>query len=89
MPPRLIEAARLNRGARILDVACGTGVLTVEAAKAVSPGGAAVGVDLNSGMLAVTQQHAPIDPWCRSGCGRDAAALAVSALLGAAEPLVR
>ena len=62
-PPRLLEAARLEPGARVLDVACGTGVLTVEAARVVSPGGMAVGVDLNPGMLAVARRKAPEIHW--------------------------
>ena len=31
-PPRIIEAAQVGPGMRVLDVACGTGVLTIAAA---------------------------------------------------------
>lgn len=62
-PPRLVEAAQLDRGMNVVDVACGTGVLTVEAAKAVSPGGTAVGLDLNPGMLDVARRKAPEIDW--------------------------
>jgi ubiquinone/menaquinone biosynthesis C-methylase UbiE len=62
-PPRILEAARLKPGMRVVDVACGTGVLTVPAAKAVSPDGNAVGVDLNPGMLAVARRKAPEIDW--------------------------
>lgn len=55
-PGRLVAAARLAPGMRVVDVACGTGVLTAEAAKAVSPVGTTVGVDLNPGMLAVARR---------------------------------
>ncbi len=53
--PRVVSAAQLRPGMRVLDVACGTGVLAIEAAKATSPGGAVVGVDINPGMLAVAR----------------------------------
>jgi ubiquinone/menaquinone biosynthesis C-methylase UbiE len=62
-PPQLVAAAHLNPGMRVVDVACGTGVLTIPAAKAVSPGGTAVGLDLNSGMLAVARRKAPEIDW--------------------------
>lgn len=61
--PQLVAAAGLSPGMRVLDVACGTGVLTIEAAEAVSPSGAAVGLDLNSGMLAVARRKAPEIDW--------------------------
>jgi ubiquinone/menaquinone biosynthesis C-methylase UbiE len=51
----MIELAELRPGERVLDVACGTGVVTRLAAERV--GGAAVaGVDVNPGMLRVARQ---------------------------------
>jgi SAM-dependent methyltransferase len=62
-PPQLVAAAQLSPGMRVVDVACGTGVLTMRAAAAVSPDGTAVGVDLNAGMLAVARRKAPEIDW--------------------------
>ncbi len=61
--PRVVKAAELQPGMRVVDVACGTGVLTLEAASAVAPGGTAVGVDLNPGMLEVARRKAPPLEW--------------------------
>lgn len=61
--PRVIAAAQLRPGMRVVDVACGTGILTIEAAKAVSPGGAAVGVDVNPAMLGVARRKAAEIEW--------------------------
>jgi ubiquinone/menaquinone biosynthesis C-methylase UbiE len=61
--PRVVAAAALRPGMRVVDVACGTGVLTLEAAKATSPGGAVVGVDLNPGMLAVARGKSEEIEW--------------------------
>jgi SAM-dependent methyltransferase len=61
--PRLVAAARLGPGMRVIDVACGTGVLTLRAAEAICPGGAAVGLDFNPGMLAVARRKAPGIDW--------------------------
>ncbi len=61
--PRVIEKAGLEPGMRVLDVACGTGVLAIPAARAVEPGGSVVGLDLNSGMLAVAGRKAPQIEW--------------------------
>ncbi|NNF27930.1 MAG: methyltransferase domain-containing protein, partial [Gemmatimonadetes bacterium] len=54
--PRLLEAAQVERGHRVLDVACGTGVLSRAAAERVEPGGSVVGVDPNPGMLTVARR---------------------------------
>lgn len=61
--PSLVAAAQLEEGKRVLDVACGTGALTIQAAKAVEPDGTAVGLDLNPGMLAVARRKAPHIDW--------------------------
>lgn len=51
----LIRAAALRPRDRVLDVACGTGVVTRLAAKAVRGEGHAAGLDVNPGMLAVAR----------------------------------
>jgi ubiquinone/menaquinone biosynthesis C-methylase UbiE len=53
--PLLADAARLAAGERVLDVACGTGVVARIAAQRVGPAGRVVGVDLNPGMIAVAR----------------------------------
>lgn len=54
----LVDAAALRRGERVLDVACGTGVVARLAARHSGPGKVA-GVDINPGMLAVARENAP------------------------------
>jgi ubiquinone/menaquinone biosynthesis C-methylase UbiE len=51
----LLDAAELRPGDRVLDVACGTGVVTRLAAERVGPDGAVAGLDLNPAMLAVAR----------------------------------
>lgn len=60
---RVIRAAQLRPGQRVLDVACGTGVLGREVAARVAPGGLVAGLDLDAGMLAVAEQLAPEIEW--------------------------
>ena len=55
----LIDAASLRPGERVLDVACGTGVVTRLAAGHVEAAGNVSGVDINPGMLAVARENAP------------------------------
>src|SRR5215475_3501324 len=59
--PLLVNAARPAAGERVLDVACGTGVVARIAAERVGPSGRVVGVDLNPGMIRVARSlPAPI-----------------------------
>jgi ubiquinone/menaquinone biosynthesis C-methylase UbiE len=57
--PGLVEVAALGPGERVLDVACGTGVVARLAAQQVGPAGQVTGVDLNAGMLAVARALPP------------------------------
>jgi SAM-dependent methyltransferase len=61
--PRVSAAARIGQGDRVLDVACGTGVLTRAAAQVVGPSGSVTGLDPNPGMLAVARRLAPALSW--------------------------
>jgi ubiquinone/menaquinone biosynthesis C-methylase UbiE len=47
----LLVAASLVEAEQVLDVACGTGLLTFEAARRVGPAGQVVGVDLSDKMI--------------------------------------
>jgi SAM-dependent methyltransferase len=51
----LVERAGLRRGERVLDVACGTGVVARAAAQRVGRTGHVAGIDINPGMLAVAR----------------------------------
>lgn len=51
----LVEVARLRRGERVLDVACGTGIVARLAAEQVGSDGYVAGVDVNPGMLDVAR----------------------------------
>lgn len=59
----VLDAAQVESGQRVLDVACGTGVLTRAAAERVGPNGAVAGVDPGPGMLAVAEELAPDIDW--------------------------
>ncbi|NIR89273.1 MAG: methyltransferase domain-containing protein [Gammaproteobacteria bacterium] len=60
---RVADAAGIRAGQRVLDVACGTGVLTRTVAQRVVPEGSVVGLDPNPGMLAVARRIAPQIEW--------------------------
>jgi SAM-dependent methyltransferase len=61
--PRVAAFAGLEPGMSVLDVACGTGVLSLVAADTVGPDGSVVGLDLNAGMLEVAKRKAPHIDW--------------------------
>jgi SAM-dependent methyltransferase len=54
--PRVVELAVLRRGLRVLDVACGTGLVARLAADAVGTEGYVTALDLNPAMLAVASE---------------------------------
>lgn len=55
---RLMHCASLAPGQRVLDVACGTGLIALPAAAAVGPRGEVVGVDLSSQMVDAARRRA-------------------------------
>ena len=60
--PQVIALANPKSGQRVLDVACGTGVVARLAAARVGGSGNVVGLDLNPGMLAVAASIAAKAP---------------------------
>ena len=54
------DAAAIKQGDRVLDVACGTGVVARECARR---GAAVTGLDLNEGMLTVARRISPDIDW--------------------------
>ena len=55
---RLMQCASLAPGHRVVDIACGSGLITLPAAAAVGPGGEVVGVDLSSRMVDSARRRA-------------------------------
>ena len=64
---RLVEHEYVRPGSRVLDVACGTGVVSRAAAILAGTGGSVAGVDLGEPTIAIARSHpaeenaAPID----------------------------
>ncbi|MCZ6556290.1 MAG: methyltransferase domain-containing protein [SAR324 cluster bacterium] len=63
------DAAGIEAGNRVLDVACGTGVLAREALGRVGQKGQVLGLDLNEGMLAVAARTDPKVEWRQGDAG--------------------
>lgn len=53
----LLEAAALSAGERVLDVGCGAGAVTVEAARRVRPDGLVLGIDVSPDLLALARDR--------------------------------
>lgn len=60
---RVLDAVAVRPGHRVLDVACGTGVLAREARARVGATGFVSGIDSDPGMLAVAGKLAPLVEW--------------------------
>lgn len=60
---KVADAAQIQQGRRVLDVACGTGILAREVSKRVGSTGHVAGVDPGPGMIAVARQLAPTVEW--------------------------
>lgn len=91
--PTLLHHAGVTAGQRVLDVACGTGVVTRRAAELVGSSGAVSGIDLNPAMIEVAKERASRIDWRVGDAGdlpyRDAtfdAALCQSALFFFPDP---
>jgi ubiquinone/menaquinone biosynthesis C-methylase UbiE len=60
---RILDYVELAPGDRVLDVACGTGIVSRLAREQVGEAGKVVGVDLSPPMLAVARKVAPEIDW--------------------------
>ena len=54
----MLDAVQLQTGERVLDVGCGLGTTTLDAARLVAPDGRAVGIDITVDLLDVARQRA-------------------------------
>lgn len=61
--PLVLDAAQIAPGQRLLDVACGTGVLARAAVVRIGSNACVAGVDPGAGMLAVARELAPEIDW--------------------------
>ncbi len=55
---RVLGAAALQTGERVIDVGCGAGATALESARRVRPGGTVLGVDISPPMLALAHERA-------------------------------
>ena len=61
--PRVVAAAEVRRDQRVLDVACGTGILAREARRVAGPGTCVAGLDPAAGMIAIARRIEPSIDW--------------------------
>ena len=61
--PHVASAAGIRQQQNVLDVACGTGVLTIYISKLVGTKGTTVGVDINDGMLEIARSKSSSIDW--------------------------
>jgi ubiquinone/menaquinone biosynthesis C-methylase UbiE len=61
--PKVADSAQIQPGQRVLDVACGTGILAREVASRTGLTGYVAGLDTSPGMLVLAKQLAPTVGW--------------------------
>lgn len=61
--PVMLAAGQVGNGDKVLDVACGTGIVARNAVARVGSEGSVVGVDLSESMLQVAERTAPLVDW--------------------------
>jgi len=61
--PIVAEAAQIQNGYRVIDIACGTGALAISISDHVGLKGSVTGVDINDGMLNIASEKAPGINW--------------------------
>jgi SAM-dependent methyltransferase len=61
--PKVADAVQIQPGQRVLDVACGTGILAREVTRRMGSSGRVAGIDPSPGMIAVAKQLAPAVEW--------------------------
>jgi ubiquinone/menaquinone biosynthesis C-methylase UbiE len=65
----LVDDLELTAGDRVLDIACGTGIVARLAKERVGDSGKVVGVDVNAGMIGVARSIAPGIEWREGDAG--------------------
>jgi ubiquinone/menaquinone biosynthesis C-methylase UbiE len=65
----LVEEAGVGPGQRVLDVACGTGIVARTAAERIGETGSVTGLDLNDAMLTVARRLRPDIEWRQGDAG--------------------
>ncbi len=61
--PLVIQSASVKPSDSVIDVACGTGALTIAVSNFLGPEGKSAGVDINSGMLDVARSKSSRVQW--------------------------
>jgi ubiquinone/menaquinone biosynthesis C-methylase UbiE len=61
--PLALAAAEVESGHHLIDIACGTGALSIAASEGVGPSGRTVGVDINEGMLDIARSKPSSVEW--------------------------
>ena len=61
--PLVVEAAQIQKGFRVIDIACGTGVLAIAVSDHIGLEGIVVGIDINEGMLNIAKSKSSRVEW--------------------------